>query len=131
MADQRCSAPGCSCPLSVVRKGGGRTSVRFARRLSSAAPSWVPGVMLVFLPKCPLCIAAWLTAVTGIGCSAAAAASLREILVIFCLAAIALVAGRIIWRRAWAGQARSETLGRTHFRLLSSDTMASQRGTAP
>jgi hypothetical protein len=75
---------------------GGRTSGSFARRLSRAATSILPGAVLVFLPKCPLCLAAWLTVATGVGFSAAGAAWARGMLVVFWVAAVA----RIIWRRA-------------------------------
>ncbi|MGD0000875.1 MAG: hypothetical protein ABSE21_12320, partial [Bryobacteraceae bacterium] len=56
---------------------GGGPSRRLARRLSGAAASILPGAVLVLLPKCPLCLAAWLALVTGIGVSAAAAQCVR------------------------------------------------------
>ena len=40
---------------------GGGPSRRLARRLSGAAASILPGAVLMLLPKCPLCLAAWLT----------------------------------------------------------------------
>ena len=42
---------------------GGGPSRRLARRLSGAAASILPGAVLALLPKCPLCLAAWLTVV--------------------------------------------------------------------
>jgi F0F1-type ATP synthase assembly protein I len=62
-----------------------------SRRL---AASILPGALLVFLPKCPLCIAAWLTAATGVGFSAGAAGWVRGMLVVFWVAAVALAASR-------------------------------------
>ena len=79
---------------------GGRPSRRLARRLSAAAASILPGALLVLLPKCPLCLAAWLTVVTGVGFSAAGAAWASGILVMFWVAAVALAAVPIIRRRA-------------------------------
>jgi hypothetical protein len=80
---------------------GGRTSRRLALRLSTAAASILPGVVLVLLPKCPLCLAAWLTVVTGVGFSAAGAASVRGIVVMFSVVAVALAAATIVRRRAF------------------------------
>jgi hypothetical protein len=79
---------------------GGPASRRLARRLSTAAASILPGAMLVLLPKCPLCLAAWLTVVTGVGFSAAGAAWMRGMLVVFWVAAVALAATPIVRRRA-------------------------------
>lgn len=52
----------------------------------------------MLLPKCPLCLGAWLTAVTGAGVSTAAAATLRDGLVVASIAAILLVAAAILQR---------------------------------
>jgi hypothetical protein len=79
---------------------GGRPSRRLARRLSTAAASILPGALLVLLPKCPLCLAVWLTVVTGASFSAAGAAWASGILVVFWVAAVALAAVPIIRRRA-------------------------------
>lgn len=74
---------------------------RLARRLSGAAASILPGAVLLLLPKCPLCLAAWLTVATGVGVSAAAAARVRGLLVVFWIAAAGVAASRIIRRRAF------------------------------
>ena len=58
-------------------------SRRIAPRLSVAIASILPGAVLVLLPKCPLCLAAWLTLITGVGVSAAAAASVGKLVVVF------------------------------------------------
>ena len=81
---------------------GGRPSRRLARRLSGAAASILPGALLVLLPKCPLCLAAWLTVVTGIAVPAAAAAQMRGLIVLL-WAAAALAAAQIVRRRANRG----------------------------
>ena len=80
---------------------GGAALRRLARRLSTAAASILPGAVLVLLPKCPLCLAAWLTVVTGVGFSAAGAAWVRGMLVVFWVAAVALAAAPIVRRRAF------------------------------
>lgn len=80
---------------------GGPASRRLARRLSRAAASILPGAVLVLLPKCPLCLAAWLTVATGVGFSAAGAAWVRGMLVVFSVAAVALAAAPIVRRRGF------------------------------
>jgi hypothetical protein len=84
---------------------GGPASRRLARRLSGAAASILPGAALVLLPKCPLCLAAWLTVVTGVGFSAASAAWLRGMLVVFSVAAVMLAAASVV-RRALSDRQR-------------------------
>ncbi len=59
----------------------------------------LPGAMLVLLPKCPWCLAAWLTAATGVGFSAAGASLARGMLVVFWVTAVALAFVPIIRRR--------------------------------
>ena len=66
-----------------------------ARRLSKATASVVPGALLMLLPKCPLCLAAWLTVATGVSFSAAGAAWLRGSVVLLWVGAL----GVMIWRR--------------------------------
>jgi hypothetical protein len=80
---------------------GGPASRRLPRRLSRAVASILPGAVLVLLPKCPLCLAAWLTVVTGVGFSAAGAAWVRGMLVVFWVAAAALAAAPMIRRAAF------------------------------
>jgi hypothetical protein len=81
---------------------GGPASRRPAPRLFRAAASILPGAVLVLLPKCPLCLAAWLTVMTGVGFPAVGAACVRGMLVVFWVAAVALAAAPIVRRRALA-----------------------------
>lgn len=79
---------------------GGPASRRLARRLSTGAASVLPGAVLVLLPKCPLCLAAWLTVATGMGFPAAGATWVRGMLMVLWVAAVAFAAAPIIRRRA-------------------------------
>ena len=83
----------------------GRAPGRLARRLSGVIASIPPAAVLVLLPKCPLCLAAWLTVATGIGFSATGAAWVSAMLVVSWVAAVALAFAPIVWRRVF-GSAR-------------------------
>jgi hypothetical protein len=84
---------GQCCMGGPARVYPGRPACRrLAPRLSRAAASILPGAVLVLLPKCPLCLAAWLTVATGVGFSAAGAAWVRGALVVFWIASVALAA---------------------------------------
>ena len=50
------------------------------RQLSKITGALLPGALLVLLPKCPLCLAAWLTLATGLSFSATGAAWVRPIM---------------------------------------------------
>ena len=59
----------------------------------------LPGAVLVILPKCPLCMAAWLTVATGLSVSGAAGFWVRHTTVVMCVAAMGLIAAQLIRRR--------------------------------
>ncbi len=79
---------------------GEARSRRLARKVSGAAASIVPGVVLVLLPKCPLCLAAWLTVATGIGVSVAAAARVRTLTEFLCVVILTFTSVQFLRRRA-------------------------------
>lgn len=83
-------------------RGEGK-SHRLVLRLATVAVSALPGAALVLLPKCPMCLAAWLTVATGFGFSAAGAGWVRWVFVILSFAAITLVARPIIRRQTRVG----------------------------
>jgi hypothetical protein len=56
--------------------------------------SILPAVLLVLLPKCPLCLAAWLTVATGVSFSAVVASWVRVALVVFWVGAVVALARR-------------------------------------
>jgi hypothetical protein len=69
-------------PASRLRRGG-------------EIAGWVvPSVTLALLPKCPVCVAAYLALATGIGISLPAARCLRTTLVVLCVASLAFIAAR-------------------------------------
>jgi len=58
----------------------------------------IPGLILVLLPKCPLCIVAWVAVVTGIGISVSTAAYLRSGLLVLCVVSLLAVVVRSVLR---------------------------------
>ena len=74
--------------------GGRPPRRRLALRLSTGAVALVPGAVLVLLPKCPLCIATWIAASTGVGVPFMVAGGIRPALIITCVLLAALLIRR-------------------------------------
>jgi type IV secretory pathway VirB2 component (pilin) len=64
------------------------------QRLLSNAGWILPGAILALIPKCPMCLAAYIALWTGLGLSVAAAANLRLLLIIVCGISLVFLAAR-------------------------------------
>lgn len=78
------------------RNGHARTNT--ARRALAVAEWAAPAAVLALLPKCPVCVAAYVALFTGVSLSLAAATYLRVALVAACVSSLVLLAGRRVYR---------------------------------
>jgi len=80
------------------------------RRGREIAEWLVPGTFLLLVPKCPVCLAAYVALATGIGVSLPTAAFIRITLLIICCTALVVVAGlrvrRFILQRTYTATSR-------------------------
>ena len=74
-----------------------------ARRGVDAIGWLAPAAILVFLPKCPACLAIYIAVGTGVGLSVSTATYLRLLLVILCVASLLYLAGKQMRRDAHRG----------------------------
>ena len=60
-----------------------------------------PAALLVLMPKCPMCVAAYIALFTGIGVSVSTARWIQILMLVFCLASLAYLAVRRRRRRGF------------------------------
>jgi hypothetical protein len=76
----------------------------FSRRVVHLSGWLLPGAMIALIPKCPMCLAAYIALWTGIGMSISAAIYFRVSLVVLCggwlLFLIMRSAYRLIYKKA-------------------------------
>jgi hypothetical protein len=88
----------CPCRRNAASPVAPLRERRLARRTRRAATWALPSVALALVPKCPMCIAAYLAIGGGLGVSFTTAAHLRTALVWLCWGMLALLAARMTMR---------------------------------
>ena len=83
-----------------VVDGDAEKRVPNRRRFRSMAGWIVPSATLALIPKCPMCLAAYLAIGTGLGVSISTATYLRMALIVMCVASLLYLAGRKIMSKA-------------------------------
>ena len=64
------------------------------RRAADLAGWIVPSAILALIPKCPMCLAAYIAVWTGLGLSVAVATNLRVLIIVMCVISLLFLAAR-------------------------------------
>lgn len=77
--------------------GMGHSSGRTVLRRTKSAAGWgTPALLLVLMPKCPMCVVAYLAMATGVAVSVGEAEWIRLGLVALCAGILTLLAARVV-----------------------------------
>ncbi len=85
---------GPCCPAKTGAGNEARRPASWLRRVGEFASWIVPSAILTLMPKCPMCLAAYVALVTGLGISLPTAACLRVMLVVLCVASLVFITAR-------------------------------------
>lgn len=77
---------------------GAPTGSNHGRHYVGAASWLLPGAALVLIPKCPMCLAAYIAMFSGVALPFSTAATLRWILIAMCVGSLAYLALRKLQR---------------------------------
>lgn len=100
VTDNTDALPVCPCRRDAVSPTPSLRERQLARRTRGAASWALPSVALALVPKCPMCIAAYLAIGGGLGVSLSTAAHLRTALLWLCWSALFLLTVRLLMRFA-------------------------------
>jgi hypothetical protein len=88
------NTPHC-CKAATGFRADPRPPASRLRRGGEIAGWIVPGTILILMPKCPACLAAYAAAATGLGLSLATVTHLRTALLILCVALLVCLVARL------------------------------------
>lgn len=94
------------CCRRQIATGTGENALRPAppwRRAGDLARWIIPGATLVLLPKCPICLAAYVALFSGVGITVARASSLRTLIQTLCIAALFWAGVKCLTKRRSTG----------------------------
>jgi hypothetical protein len=81
------------------KPGDAKPPIGLLRRTWQGIQWLFPALLLVFMPKCPMCVAAYIALFTGIGVTVSTAHWIQLGMLTLCIAALAFLAGRFWLRR--------------------------------
>jgi hypothetical protein len=81
--------------MSACCASKARSPISQLQRAGEILAWLLPCAILALLPKCPMCVAAYVALATGFGISIPAAASLRSALIFLCATALLFLAVRL------------------------------------
>ena len=81
--------PNC-CERAAQTKSGARHQRPWVRRATQAAQWVLPGTLLALMPKCPMCLVAYVALGSGLSLSSSRASLLLRLLTTVCTATLAL-----------------------------------------
>ena len=81
------------------KPGDGKRSIGLLRRAWRSIQWLFPAGLLVLMPKCPLCVAAYVALFTGAGITVSTARWIQILMLVFCLTSLAYLAVRFGRRR--------------------------------
>jgi hypothetical protein len=99
------SSVSCAVDGRESKRGahGGSPLAQSKVRRGAKASGWVvPGVVMMLVPKCPVCVVAYVALVSGVGISITTAAHLRVAILALCAAVLMFLAIKLGLRRVFA-----------------------------
>jgi hypothetical protein len=86
-----------TCPFCIVEATPLPRTWRFLRHTRHSIRWLFPTALLVLMPKCPMCVAAYIALFTGIGVSVTTALWIQILMVALCAGSLVYLAIKLAW----------------------------------